>query len=132
MEAVLELTDRGELEAVVSSIIEMELLVKPIRENDLQAVDEILQFVEQTENLRVVEVSRSVALQAAVVRAAGLAAPDALIIATGAAADCDATITNDGAWQRAVEMLRRRPALTHGDGPPSMPKVICLKDYVGG
>ncbi len=131
MEAAFELIDKGELQAVVSSICQLELLVKPIRENDLDAVDEIMEFLEQTANLAVLEVSRPVALQAAVVRAEGLPVPDALIVATGAAAGCDATITNDGDWQRIVEALRRRPALIRDGTPRAMPRVICLKDYVG-
>jgi predicted nucleic acid-binding protein len=130
MEAVFELIDRGELEAVVSSIAQMELLVKPIRENDLEAVDEIMEFTEQTANLRMFEVSRAVALQAALIRAEGLPVPDALIIATGAAAECDATITNDGDWRRAVEVLAQRPAPIRGDAPPPMPRIIYLKDYI--
>lgn len=130
METVFELIDTGALEAVLSSIVQMELLVKPIRENDLDAVDEIMEFVEQTANLSVFEVSRVVALQAAVIRAEGLPVPDALIVATGAAAECDATITNDHDWQRTLDALRRQPALIRGDAPRAMPRIIYLKDYV--
>jgi len=131
MEAVFRRVSSGELEAVVSSIAQMELLVKPIRERDLRAMGEVIEFTERTANLRVVDVSRPVAMQAAVIRAEGLGVPDSLIVATGAVAECDATITNDGGWRRVVERLRRRPALMRGEVRLSVPKVIYLDDYVG-
>jgi predicted nucleic acid-binding protein len=132
MEAVFRLVSSGEMEAVVSSIAQMELLVKPIRERHLEVVGEVIEFTERTANLRVVDVSRPVAMQAAVIRAEGLGVPDSLIIATGAVAECDATITNDGGWRRVVEALRRRPALMRGEVRLSMPKVVLLNDYVDG
>ena len=130
MEAVFRRVSSGELEAVVSSIAQMELLVKPVRERDLRAMDEVLEFTERTANLSVVDVSRPVAMQAAVIRAEGLDVPDSLIVATGAVAECDATITNDGAWRRVVEALRRRPPMMRGDAVLGIPKVIYLSDYV--
>jgi predicted nucleic acid-binding protein len=132
MEAVFRRVSSGELEAVVSSIAQMELLVRPIRERDLEVVGEVIEFTEQTANLTVVDVSRAVAMQAAVIRAEGLGVPDSLIVATGAVAECDATITNDGGWRRVVEALRRRPPLMRGEVRLSMPKVVLLNDYVDG
>jgi predicted nucleic acid-binding protein len=130
MEAVFRRVSGGELEAVMSSIAQMELLVKPIRERDLEAMGEVIEFTERTANLRVVDVARPVAMQAAVVRAEGLEVPDSLIVATGAVTECDATITNDHDWRRAVEALNRRPAMMRGDVRLNLPKVIYLSDYV--
>lgn len=132
MEAVFRRVSSGELEAVVSSIAQMELLVKPIREHNLGAIGEVVEFTERTANLSVVDVSRVVALQAAVIRAEGLDVPDSLIVATGAVSECDATITNDGGWRRVVEALGRRPPTMRGVVPLTMPKIIYLNDYVEG
>ena len=132
MEAVFRRVSSGELEAVVSSIAQMELLVKPIREGNLEAMGEVIEFTERTVNLRVVDISRAVAMQAAVVRAEKLDVPDSLIVATGAVAECDATITNDGDWRRVVEALGRRPPMMRGAVPLDLPKIIYLNDYAEG
>jgi predicted nucleic acid-binding protein len=134
MEAVFRRVSDGELEAILSSIVQMELLVKPIRDHNLDHVGEVIRFTEQTENLMVVEVSRPVAIQAAVIRAEGLAAPDSLILATGAITRCGATITNDGKWPGIVDRLRKRPSMFRGyeETPLNMPKVLYLNDYVDG
>lgn len=133
MEALFRLVSEAQLEAVISSIAQMELLVKPIRDGDLKATGEIIELTERTPNLRVVDVSRPVALYAAVVRAQGLDVPDALIVATGAFAECDATITNDGRWRRAVEAVGvRGPAVIRGETRLNMPEIIYLHDYADG
>jgi len=134
MEAVFRRVSDGELEAVLSSITQMELLVKPIKDHNLDLVDKVNGLIEQTENLTVIDVSRPVVLQAAVIRAAGLTVPDSLIMATGVVTECDATITNDGRWRRIVDSLRSRPPMLRGYErvPLHMPKIIYLSDYVDG
>jgi predicted nucleic acid-binding protein len=122
MKALFGLVDRGSLEAVMSAIVQMELLVKPIREKNLDAVGEVIQFTESTPNVRVVDVSRLVVMEAAVVRADGLEVADSLVLATGMMDGCDATVTNDKRWQRALVRLAQRPG--------KLPRLLCLDEFV--
>jgi predicted nucleic acid-binding protein len=72
MKALFGLVDRGSLQVVISRIVQMELLVKPIRDRDLDAVGEVIHFTESTPNVRVEDVSQLIVVQAAFVRADSL------------------------------------------------------------
>ena len=130
MEAVFRRVRRGEMKIVISSVAQMELLVKPIKDRDITAIDAVIGFTEQTANMTVVDVSRPVVMQAARLRAEGLPVADSLILATGLVMECNAIITNDGGWRRIVDTLKERSPIMPGDVPLSMPKVLYLNDYV--
>ena len=68
---------------VISSLVEMELLVKPTRDRDQKAIDKVNLFLRYAPNLLFRDVDRSVAQQAARVRArTGLSPVDAVIAPT--------------------------------------------------
>ena len=131
MKALFRLVDRGSLEVLISGIVQMELLVKPIREGNLDAVGEVINFTERTPNVRVVDVSRLVVMQAAFVRADGLEVADSLVLATGIVAECDATVTNDRRWQPVLRRLAKRPPMARGDVFLSLPRMLYLDGFVG-
>ena len=80
----------------ISSIVEMEILVKPIRERNTTVRDKIETFLRETPNLTVRPVDRVVARRAADVRARTHLTPlDAIIVATALEDRCDAIIGND-------------------------------------
>lgn len=151
MRVLFGLVDRGSLEVVVSRIVQMELLVKPIREGNLDALDEVINFTERTPNVRVVDVFHQVVVQAAFVRAnsldvrdegrneetsndggykeRGLVVPDCLVVATGIVTQCDATITNDRRWRRTLERLALRPPMARGPELLNLPPTLYLYEY---
>ena len=94
-EAVTKI-ERGGAMGFVSAIVEMEILVKPIREDDSAALNRIESFLRQARNLHVRSVDRTVARRAARVRAQTWLDPlDAIIVATALEERCDAIIGND-------------------------------------
>ena len=98
---LFELLDRGLMTALVSTIVEAEVLVKPLRERDAHALEMTQLFFLRAPNLSVRIVDRTVSAAAASIRAnTGLRLPDALIAATAAVDRCDAIIGNDRAVAR--------------------------------
>lgn len=111
----LSLLAMGTAAGVISTIVELELLVKPMRERESATVERIEFFLRTTPNLSVRPVDRMVARRAAEVRArTGISPPDAIIVATALEERCDAIIGND--YVVALRMI----------GIP----YICLDDYV--
>lgn len=89
---------------VVSALIEAELLVRPQRANDTEAIEKIAGLLAE-DGIRVVNVDRRIARRAARLRAQkrlGLA--DAIIIATAIEAGCDAVVGNDRQWLSLSEI----------------------------
>ena len=98
---VLHLMESGSCVGVISTIVEMELLVKPLREQDLGFVDGLNMFLRNERNLVVRSVDSLVARTAAALRARSrLGAPDSLIAATAVVERCDAIIGNDADFAR--------------------------------
>jgi len=88
---------------VISSLVEMELLVKPTRDRDQKAIVKVNLFLRYAPNLLFRDVDRSVAQQAARVRArTGLSPVDAVIAATAIEERCDVIIGNDSAFASRV------------------------------
>jgi predicted nucleic acid-binding protein len=88
--------ERAVLRGVVSTVVELEVLVKPLRERNVAAWNQAERLFQGTPNLAVRVVDRSVAYRAADVRArTGLSVPDAIIVATALEERCDALIGND-------------------------------------
>ena len=88
---------------LISTIVEMELLVKPLRDRNFSTVNRIEVFLRGTPNLIVRSLDRVVARRAADVRArTGLAQFDAVIAATAMEERCDAIIGNDGMFASRV------------------------------
>jgi len=117
----------GSLEAVISVVVQMELLVKAIKTGDPDRAERVMEL---TDLLRVVGVSPLLAMEAAVVRAAGLQVADALVLATGIVAECDATLTNDRRWERALPALDRWPSITGSHVDFSSHLLLYLDDFL--
>jgi predicted nucleic acid-binding protein len=82
-----------------SYVSAIELLVRPIRASQ-QRFTFMHTFLTQFPNLTGLPLDMVVAVEAATVRAAtGLALPDALIVASGLLAGCEAMVTNDARWK---------------------------------
>ena len=108
-----QLLGRSLLLGVVSTIVEAEVLTKPLRNQDQVAVDKAELFFRATPNLVVRGVDSLVARRAALVRArASLPLPDALIAATALEERCDAMIGND---RRMASQLMEIPYISLND-----------------
>lgn len=82
-----------------SYVSAIELLVRPIRASQ-ERFTFMHTFLSQFPNLTGLPLDMVVAVEAATIRAAtGLALPDAVIIASGLLAGCEAIITNDARWK---------------------------------
>ncbi len=110
-ELVDEHVRSGRNPAVVSMASVMETLIRPLRRMP-PAHATVLSFFREMPNLSAAPVDLDVAAEAATLRVAfGLAAPDALIAATGFAAGVGHLVTNDRAWRARLEPLRDRASV---------------------
>ena len=79
-----------------STLVEMEMLVKPMRDKDTEALIRLELFLRHMPNLFFRPVNRSIARRAADLRARAAIPPvDAVITATAVEERCDAIIGND-------------------------------------
>ena len=98
---VLRLMDRGLIVGHVSTVVETEVLVKPMRDRNRRALETIELFFRNSPNLVIRSVDRTVARRAAAVRASSrLSLPDATIVATALEDRCDVLIGNDSSVAR--------------------------------
>ncbi len=106
VESILRPVRDGVKQAVVSVITEIELLVRPIREEtpwEIQRIEVML----DAKDIHVVELGREIARAAARVRAStGLRLADATIVATAMYANCDLIVGNDA---RCAQRVRDIP-----------------------
>ncbi|HSP55159.1 MAG TPA: PIN domain-containing protein [Dehalococcoidia bacterium] len=85
----------GERVAVVSVISEMEVMVKPLRDEDFDGLNRLDDALSHP-SVVVVALDRSIARRAAEIRAAlDLSIPDAVVAATAVEAGCDLIVGND-------------------------------------
>ncbi len=97
-QALRMLSDGGAV-GFASTIVEMEILVGPLRQEDRRLVMNVRKFFDLQPNLHLTPVNSAIAQAAAEVRAqTGMKAPDAIIAATAAANRCDVIIGNDRAF----------------------------------
>ncbi|HUE75599.1 MAG TPA: PIN domain-containing protein [Chloroflexota bacterium] len=88
--------ETGAIEAIVPAIVEVELLVKPIRDRNEGLLQSISIIVDGFPNLQVMPLTRSIGQLAARIRAdQNVPIADAIILATAANEGCDAVIGND-------------------------------------
>ncbi len=101
--------DTGDrLTGYLSAVSAMELLVRPIKAGN-PALTFMHTFLNSFPNLTVLPVDLEVAMQAATLRAMStVKSPDALIIASGLLANCDAIVFNDEAWGKSIQPHFRR------------------------
>ncbi len=99
--------DGDEIVGYFSVVSATELLVRPIRAGNTEHVF-MHSFLASFPHLSALTVDLSVATTAATLRAVrNVRLPDALIIASGRLAGCDAIVTNDASWQKQFGPLFR-------------------------
>lgn len=104
--AAIRRIQEGRAIGIVSVVVEMELLVKPLQQNNGDALDEIDMLFRTTPNLMVRPVSRELSWRAAELRAVSRLGPmDAIIAATAIADGCDAIIGNDSVFAARVRQI---------------------------
>jgi predicted nucleic acid-binding protein len=86
----------GRLTAVTSALTLLEVLVVPLRHGDAELARRYEALLTRSRGLELVEVSRAILRDAAVLRAAiGVRTPDAIQLATALAHRCPTFLTND-------------------------------------
>ena len=94
--AFFEAVDQGRIRAVTSVITLVEVLARPLREDQSDLADRYREILLGSTGLETVSVSAEIAEQAARLRAAyGLRTPDAIQLAAATQAGAAAFLTND-------------------------------------
>jgi predicted nucleic acid-binding protein len=87
---------RGKMRGVVSTLVLMEVLIKPLEAGRGDLAEEYRELLTESFHFGLIDVSVGVAEQAAEIRAEyGFRAPDSIQIATAVHAGCDCFVTND-------------------------------------
>ena len=101
-------SDGDPLRGYYSVVSAVELLVRPIRTSQ-ERFTFMHTFLTEFPHLTVLPMDVTVAVQAATLRATmGIALPDAVVVASGLLAGCEAIVTNDERWKRRGESLFRQ------------------------
>ena len=134
MEPVRRLLERAnarQLAISISRLVQMELLIHPLRHRDLREREVIIDLTERSVGVEVTDLSRTVMFLAAEIRAhTRLKAPDAIVVASAAASGCQAIVGNDKRF-RDIEALGGARFLGMGSRPVAMPAYLHLDDFVG-
>jgi predicted nucleic acid-binding protein len=103
--AFFEYVSRGDLEILASTLTLTEVLMKPIQAQNTRLQTEYGDLLLNTQNVATVVVDKTVAIEAAELRARhNLKTPDALHVASALVAGCDAFLTNDSGIKRVTEI----------------------------
>ncbi|HEY7269396.1 MAG TPA: PIN domain-containing protein [Dehalococcoidia bacterium] len=107
LKALMPLFDRvrdGQAIMFVSAITEAELLVRPHRTGDKEAIEKIEDFLSE-DGIYVIEVTRPIARRAARLRPANsISIADAVIMATAVELGCDLLLGNDKRWKAVPDI----------------------------
>jgi len=105
--------DNGEFSLISSSITLLEVLVKPIKSNEIDIVESYKNILTKSAGIEIIKINIPIAIKAAEIRAKyNLKTPDAIQVATAIENRADYFFTND-------EKLKVVDEIT----------VICLKDF---
>jgi predicted nucleic acid-binding protein len=105
--ALIGRIEKGEITAVISSLVYAELLVPAYRAGESGVAARTFHHLTRFPNLRTVEVSAAIAQNAARLRAEyGLRTPDALHAATALDRNADLLLTDDSHFRRIEKELR--------------------------
>lgn len=98
----------GRNEAIIAMVTVMEILVRPMRRAPT-GHHTILAFLKHQAHLEAIPLDLQMAQEAASLRASHrLSAPDALIVATGIAAQVGNLVTNDHRWAAKLQPIKDR------------------------
>lgn len=127
---IVERARDADVELELSSIVQFELLVRPLRERNQAEIDRVMMFTDRGPNLHLAPIDRARLLLGARVRArTRLSTPDSIIVASAALSDCDLVVGNDRLFKRTAELTGERTVF---GSPITFPKYIHLDDYVEG
>ncbi|WP_155309060.1 type II toxin-antitoxin system VapC family toxin [Desulfosarcina ovata] len=99
-----QLVERGEISAIVSSLVFSELLVPAFRANEQRRANTIVRVLSNFPNLTVLPMTTPISIAAARLRALhGLRTPDAIHAATAVEGGATGMITNDKHFLKLVE-----------------------------
>jgi predicted nucleic acid-binding protein len=97
--------DNGEISVNTSSITLTEVLVVPLRKDDVSMFEQYTQILLRSRNISTVEVSNEIAAEAARIRSRyKFKTPDALHLATAVVGGADAFLTNDARISRVAPL----------------------------
>ena len=103
----IDALETGQLTGVSSHLTLAECLVKPMRESNEQAIEAVLQFLENQEHVELLPVSRDILVKAAEIRAvSGTKLPDAIHLASAVAAGCQTFLSDDKGIRMPASVAR--------------------------
>src|SRR5688572_27785413 len=103
--AILDELEQQRQRGVTSVITLTELIVRPLALGRIEIADELVRALQRFPNLEIVEITESVSLRAAAVRAEyRIATPDALQLAACLMHGATAFVTNDRRLQRVEDL----------------------------
>ena len=121
---------RGSLRIELSAVVQLELLVGPLAQSNVDEQQDVLDLTERTVGVATIPIDRDSIFVAAEVRAmTGLKVPDALVVASAALSLSDAIIGNDKAFE-VVNDLASVQLIGAGTRSMVMPRYIHLDDYI--
>ncbi|WRQ72894.1 MAG: type II toxin-antitoxin system VapC family toxin [Methanosarcinales archaeon Met12] len=102
---IFDKIEKGEIKAVTSTITVAEILTKPMKDGNEDAVRDYKYVLQNFPNLEIVPITFEIAEQAASLRAKyGLRVPDVIQIAVCLANDAQAFVTNDARLRKVNEV----------------------------
>ncbi len=105
IKAILTLLNSGKFESFTSVVTLTEILPLPMRSGDTVLIQKHRDFLLHSQNLSLVKIDVSIAMQAAELRSKyNLRTADALQIASAISVNCDAFLTNDKQLRRVTEL----------------------------
>ncbi len=108
MRNIMQQVNAGQPNGLVSVLVLSEILVYPMKTNDLELAQKYETMLINSENFSLIIVNHDVAKKAAELRAQyNLKTPDALHLATAIVSGADAFLTNDNGFKRvaAIKIL---------------------------
>lgn len=97
---VFSIVEKGEVEGAISVVTVAEILVKPMKLRNNLLIDKITSFLNTFPNLYLIDIDKSIAIEAANIRSkTGLKMPDALIISSAKILNC-AIVGTDNQWDK--------------------------------
>jgi predicted nucleic acid-binding protein len=107
LQALARLLDERKCEFVTSELTLAEILTKPFRDHNLEAIKKYREVLEGG-TVRLVPISKNVLISKAMLRGQlGLKTPDALHVSTAAGTGCSAFLTNDSSIRlpKSIELV---------------------------
>ncbi len=126
---LFERADARRLAITLSRLVQMELLVHPMRSRDLRERETIVDLTERAIGVETTDLTRTVLFLAAEIRAhTRLKTPDAIVAASAVANGCEAIVGNDKRF-RDLDAMRGTRLIAMGSRLMPLPEYVHLGDY---